>query len=60
MLEGAAIAEVDGQRQQLGPDGYCYFPADMRHVFTAIGATPYKVLIIYSPPYEEDSSRVIR
>jgi mannose-6-phosphate isomerase-like protein (cupin superfamily) len=60
ILEGAAIAEVDGQRQQLGPGDCCYFPADMRHVFTAIGATPCKVLVIYSPPYEEDSSRVIR
>jgi mannose-6-phosphate isomerase-like protein (cupin superfamily) len=60
LLEGAAIAEVGGERQQLGPGDCCYFPSDMRHVFTAVGPTPCKVLVIYSPPYEENPARVIR
>jgi uncharacterized cupin superfamily protein len=56
----AGIAEVDGQRQQLGPGDCCCFPADMQHVLTAVGATPCNVLVIYSPPYKEAPSRVIR
>ena len=60
ILEGAAIAEVDGQRQQLGPGDCCCFPTDMQHVLTAVGAMPCNVLVIYSPPYKEASSRVIR
>ncbi len=28
ILEGAAIAEVDGQRQQIGPGDCSYFPPD--------------------------------
>ncbi len=60
LLEGAAIAEIDGEREELGPGDCCYFPAGMQHVFTAVGPVPCKVLVIYSPPYEEDPSRVIR
>jgi mannose-6-phosphate isomerase-like protein (cupin superfamily) len=60
LLEGSAIAEIDGERQELGPGDCCYFPAGMRHVFTASGATACKVLVIYAPPYEENPSRVTR
>ncbi len=60
LLEGTAIAEIEGERQELGPGDCCYFPAGLRHVFTATGATPCKVLVIYAPPYEEDPSRVVR
>jgi len=60
LLEGSAIAEVAGEREQLGPGDCCYFPPDMPHTFTAVGATPCKILVIYSPPYEEDPKRVIR
>ena len=60
LLEGSAVAEVDGERQELGPGDCCYFPANQRHVFTATGARPCKVLVIYSPPYQEDPARVIK
>jgi mannose-6-phosphate isomerase-like protein (cupin superfamily) len=60
LLEGSAVAEVDGERQELGPGDCCYFPANKRHVFTATGTTPCKVLVIYSPPYQEDQRRVIK
>jgi len=60
VLKGLAIAEVDGERQQLAPGDCCCFPAGMRHVLTAIGPTPCEILVIYSPPYEEDPKRVIR
>jgi quercetin dioxygenase-like cupin family protein len=53
MLEGRAIAEVDGQKCELGPGDSCFFPADMPHIFTAVSEEPVRVLIIYSPPYTE-------
>ncbi|HEY0526053.1 MAG TPA: cupin domain-containing protein [Stellaceae bacterium] len=57
VLEGTAVAEVDGQRRELGPGDCCFFPADMPHVFTATGGKPVKILVIYSPLYGEDPSR---
>ncbi|MCA3642491.1 MAG: cupin domain-containing protein [Burkholderia sp.] len=60
VLEGRAIAEVDGQRAELGPGDCCYFPADSMHVFTVVSDEPAKILVIYSPPYEENPARVIR
>ena len=60
LLEGSAVAEVDGEREELGPGDCCYFPAGLKHVFTASGTKPCKVLVIYAPPYEEDPARVIR
>ena len=60
MLEGRAVAEVDGQRQELGPGDCCFFPAGKRHIFQVIGEVPAKLLVIYSPPYEENTGRVVR
>ena len=60
MLEGRAVAEVGGERAELGPGDCCFFPADEPHVFTAVGDRPVKVLVIYSPPYEENPARVVR
>ena len=60
LLEGRAIAEVDGQTRELGPGDCCYFPADLPHVFTAISDSPVKLLVVYSPPYGEDPAKVVR
>ena len=60
MLEGRARAEVGGEVCELGPGDCCFFPADMPHVFTVVSDEPVKVLVIYSPPYEENPSRVVR
>ncbi len=60
LLEGTALAEVDGERCELGPGDACYFPADKMHVFTATSERPAKVLVIYSPPYGESPDKVIR
>jgi quercetin dioxygenase-like cupin family protein len=58
ILEGAAVAEIAGQRRELGPGDCCFFPADTPHIFKAIGDRPAKILVIYSPPYEENPARV--
>ena len=60
MLQGRARAEVGGEVCELGPGDCCFFPAEVPHVFTVVSAEPARVLVIYSPPYEEDPSRVVR
>jgi quercetin dioxygenase-like cupin family protein len=60
MLEGTALAEVEGERCELGPGDACYFPADKVHVFTVTSERPAKVLVIYSPPYGEAPDKVVR
>ena len=59
LLQGRAVAEVGGQRQELGPGDCCFFPADAMHTFTVVSDEPVRVLVIYSPPYEESLERVI-
>ena len=60
LLSGRAVAEVDGQRQEMAAGDCCFFPPDMPHVFTVVGDAPAQVLVIYSPPYEENPARVLR
>jgi len=60
LLEGRAVAEVGGQRQALAPGDCCFFPAGEMHTFTVVSDEPARVLVIYSPPYEESPERVIR
>ena len=59
MLEGQALAEIDGQSRELGPGDCCYFPADMRHSFTVTSDKPARVLVIYTPPYGEAPGKTI-
>lgn len=60
VLEGSAVAVVAGERQELRPGDCCFFPPDVPHVFTAVGDQPVKLLVIYSPPYEENPARAVR
>ena len=60
MLEGRALAEVDGQSREIGPGDCCFFPAGMRHTFTVTSDTPARVLVMYSPPYGESPDKAIR
>lgn len=53
MLEGRAVAEVGGERKELGPGDVCFFPADTPHTFVAVSEEPVRVLVIYAPPYGE-------
>jgi quercetin dioxygenase-like cupin family protein len=59
MLEGTALAEVAGERCELGPGDACYFPPEAMHVFT-VTSDRAKVLVIYTPPYGESPDKVIR
>ena len=59
MVQGRAQAEVGGETCELGPGDCCFFPPDMPHTFTVVSDEPVKVLVIYSPPYEEHPDRRI-
>ena len=59
VLEGSARAEIGGEVCELAIGDCCYFPADVPHVFT-VTSEKARVLVIYSPPYEENPARVKR
>lgn len=60
LLEGSAIVEVEGERGIMEAGDCCFFPADKKHVFTVTSDKPARLLVIYSPPYEENPKKVIR
>ncbi|HLT99863.1 MAG TPA: cupin domain-containing protein [Burkholderiaceae bacterium] len=60
LLEGTALVEVEGEQGVLEAGDCCFFPADKKHMFTVTSDEPARVLVIYSPPYEENPTRVIR
>lgn len=60
LLEGSAIVEVEGECGVMEAGDCCFFPADKKHVFTVTSETPARLVVIYSPPYEENPQRVIR
>ena len=60
VLAGRARAEVGGESCELAPGDCCFFPPDTPHAFTVLSDEPVKVLVVYSPPYEENPQRVVR
>lgn len=60
LMEGTAVAEVGGQKKDMKPGDFCFFPANEPHILTATSDTPVKLLVIYSPPYGEDPEKVVR
>ncbi|OZI35157.1 cupin [Bordetella genomosp. 1] len=60
LLEGTARAQVGDEVADMQAGDCCYFPADIPHVFTVTSETPARLLVIYTPPYEESPDRVIR
>ncbi len=60
MLAGRARVEVGGETCEIGPQECCFLPADVPHTFTVVSEEPVRVLVIYSPPYEENPARVVR
>lgn len=60
LLSGTADVEMDGEKGSLQAGDCCFFPADKKHILTVTSAEPARLLVIYSPPYEENPARVIR
>ena len=59
ILEGEAIAEIDGKEHHVRAGDMLYYPP---HVFHSIKVTSerIKLLVIYSPPYGEDPAKLIK
>ncbi len=60
LLEGTAHVEVGDDAFDMSAGDCCYLPADIKHVFLVTGQSAARLLVIYTPPYEENPDRVIR
>jgi mannose-6-phosphate isomerase-like protein (cupin superfamily) len=60
LLSGSATVQVDGESGEMEAGDCCYFAPGKQHVFTVTSDIPACVLVIYSPPYEENPDRVNR
>lgn len=60
IISGTADVEMDGEKGAMGPGDCCYLPPNKKHVFTVTSKEPARIIVIYSPPYEEHPDRVIR
>jgi quercetin dioxygenase-like cupin family protein len=59
ILEGEAIAGIDGVDHHVRAGDMMFFPAMVFHSITVL-TERIKLLVIYSPPYGEDPAKVIK
>jgi quercetin dioxygenase-like cupin family protein len=59
VLEGEAIAGIDGVEHHVRQGDMMFFPANVFHSVKAVSER-IKLLVIYSPPYGEDPDQLIR
>ncbi len=59
VLEGEAIAGIDGVDHHVRAGDLLYFPAKVFHSIKVL-TERIKLLVIYSPPYGEDPEKLIR
>ena len=59
VLEGEAIAGIDGVDHHVRAGDMMFFPAGVFHSIKVL-TERIKLLVIYSPPYGEDPTKVIR
>ncbi len=59
ILEGEAIAGIDGVDHHVKQGDMMFFPARVMHSIKVLSER-IKLLVIYSPPYSEDPAKVIR
>ena len=59
ILEGEAIAGIDGMDHHVRAGDLMFFPARVFHSIKVLSER-IKLLVIYSPPYDEDPAKVIR
>lgn len=59
LLSGTAHVEVGDESFEMEAGDCCYFPPYVEHVFQVTGDVPVRMLVVYSPPYEERKDRVI-
>ena len=59
VLEGEAIAGIDGVDHHVRAGDMMFFPARVFHSIKVL-TERIKLLVIYSPPYDEDPTKVVR
>jgi len=59
ILEGEAMAGIDGVKHHVKAGDMMFFPARVFHDIKVL-TERIKLLVIYSPPYGEDPSKVIK
>ena len=59
VLEGEAMAGIDGVDHHVRPGDLLFFPARVYHSIKVL-TERIKLLVIYSPPYGEDPDKLIR
>lgn len=59
ILEGEAIAGIDGVDHHVRPGDMMFFPANVFHSIKIL-TERIRMLVIYSPPYDENPEKVIR
>jgi quercetin dioxygenase-like cupin family protein len=59
ILEGEAIAGIDGVDHHVRTGDMMFFPARVYHSIKVL-TERIKLLVIYSPPYGEDPAKVMR
>jgi mannose-6-phosphate isomerase-like protein (cupin superfamily) len=60
IISGRARVEVGDQSSDLGPGDFCFFPPGEKHLLVSVADEPLQVLVIYSPPYNENPIEVVR
>ena len=58
ILEGEAIAGIDGVDHHVRPGDMMFFPAKVFHSIKVL-TERIKMLVIYAPPFDEDPAKVI-
>lgn len=59
VLEGTAVAGIDGKEQEVHPGDVMFFPEGVFHSIR-VTSDRIRLLVVYAPPYGEDPSKVIR
>ncbi len=59
ILEGEAVAEIDGKEHHVRAGDLLFFPARVFHSIKVLSER-VKLLVIYSPPYGEDPAKLIK
>lgn len=59
VLEGTAVAGIDGKEQEVHHGDVMFFPEGVFHSIR-VTSDRIRLLVVYAPPYGEDPSKVIR
>jgi len=59
VLEGTAVAGIDGVDHEVQPGDVMFFPEGVYHSLR-VTSERVKLLVMYAPPYGEDPSKVVR